>query len=344
MYYQIGSAVALSGFFYGAVTMAHINAAGMLLLVFLFARLLPRFSRIQLNLQQISYNMPSFSAADKMYRHLTAIRETECPEQITTLDFRREIRFEGVSFGYDRESDSRALLDINLSVSAGRMTAIVGHSGAGKSTLADLMLGLLSPARGKITVDGEPLTGERLAGWRRMVGYVPQDTFLFNDTVRANLLWACPEASEDDIRDALRLASADEFVAALPHGLDTVLGDRGVRLSGGERQRIALARALLRKPSLLLLDEATSSLDSVNEKRIQDAIFGLHGRLTLVVIAHRLSTIREADHIVVLNGGRVAEMGDWNTLAASDGHFRAMLSPAPGFPQIPPDRPFLESL
>lgn len=334
MYYQIGSAIALSGFFYGAVTWARIDGAGMLLIVFLFARLLPRFSRMQLNLQQISFNLPAFSAADKMHRHLLEIREAGVSGKGPQVALRREIRFDGVCFAYDGESGSRALEDVHIRIPAGRMTAIVGQSGAGKSTLADLLLGLLSPTEGTISIDGEFLDGERRAGWRRMVGYVPQDSFLFNDTVRANLLWACPEASEEDIRDALRLASADAFVASLPQGLDTMLGDRGVRLSGGERQRIALARALLRKPSLLLLDEATSSLDAVNEKRIQEAIAGLHGKLTLVVIAHRLTTIREADNIVVLDGGRVAEMGDWNTLAASDaGHFRAMLRTSSEFPQ-----------
>jgi ATP-binding cassette subfamily C protein len=334
MYYQIGSAVALSGFFYGAVTLTHIDAAGMLLVVFLFARLLPRFSRIQLNLQQIHFNLPAFSAAEKMHRHLLEIREPGFSGPCPAVAFRREIRFDGVSFGYDPESAQRALMDVRFSVPADRMTAIVGHSGSGKSTLADLLLGLLSPTEGSITIDGAPLAGDRLAGWRQMVGYVPQDTFLFNDTIRANLLWACPEASEEAMGEALGLASAEEFVATLPRGLDTVLGDRGVRLSGGERQRIALARALLRKPALLLLDEATSSLDAVNEKRIQDAIAGLHGKLTLVVIAHRLTTIREADAIVVLDEGRVVERGDWNTLAASDaGHFRSMLRTAADFPR-----------
>jgi ATP-binding cassette subfamily C protein len=334
MYYKIGSAVALSVFLYGAVAMAGIKSAGLLLMVFLFARLLPRFSRIQLNLQQINYNLPSFTAAYQMHRHLMATRETGCEKQSVAVDLRHEIRFDGVSFNYDPASENHALKDICLTVPAGRMTAIIGPSGAGKSTLADLLLGLLAPTAGSITIDGEPAAGARLSGWRRAVGYVPQETFLFNDTVRANLLWACPQASEEEMLGALCLASAGEFVAGLPQGLDTVLGDRGVRLSGGERQRIALARALLRKPSLLLLDEATSSLDTSNEKRIQAAIAGLHGQLTIVVIAHRLSTIREADHIVVLDGGRVVEQGTWSKLAASEsGHFHAMLHTGSDFPE-----------
>jgi ATP-binding cassette, subfamily C, bacterial len=155
---------------------------------------------------------------------------------------------------------------------------------------------------------------------------VPQETFLFHDTVRSNLLWAKQDATEAELWAALGLAAAQAFVIALPQGLDTVVGDRGIRLSGGERQRLALARALLRKPTLLLLDEATSSLDTENEQRIQDAIEGLHGELTMVVIAHRLSTIRRADSIVVLDRGQVVEAGPWELLAQKQGgRFRGLL-------------------
>ena len=197
--------------------------------------------------------------------------------------------------------------DANVVIPARSMTAIVGPSGAGKSTMADLLLGLLSPEQGMVSIDGQPLTGEHLHRWRRSVGYVPQDTFLFHDTIRSNLLWALPNAKEADLWSALRLAAADAFVSRIPGGLDAVVGDRGIRLSGGERQRIALARALLRKPSLLLLDEATSALDSENERQIQQAINQLHGELTIVVIAHRSSTILRADKIVTLSEGRIVK-------------------------------------
>jgi ATP-binding cassette, subfamily C, bacterial len=143
---------------------------------------------------------------------------------------------------------------------------------------------------------------------------VPQDTFLFHDTVRENLLWARPDAGDGEIRQALRLAAAEDFVSRLPEGMNTVLGDRGVRLSGGERQRLALARALLRKPSLLILDEATSNLDSENERRIQEAIEELHGSMTILIITHRLFTTRSADDIYVLEEGRLVESGDIDTL------------------------------
>jgi ATP-binding cassette subfamily C protein len=148
------------------------------------------------------------------------------------------------------------------------------------------------------------------------VAYVPQETFLFHDTIRSNLLWARSEATTEEIHDALRMAAADSFVSRLPQGLDTLVGERGIRLSGGERQRLALARAVLRRPMLLVLDEATSALDSENERKIQQAIESLHGELTIVVIAHRLSTVRHADQIVVMEGGRVAETGTWESLCA----------------------------
>jgi ATP-binding cassette subfamily C protein len=174
-------------------------------------------------------------------------------------------------------------------------------------------------------VDGKPLSPERLKSWREQIGYVTQDTFLFNDSVRANLLWARPEASEEEIWRTLKLAAAAGFVSELPDGLETILGDRGVRLSGGERQRLALARALLREPSLLILDEATSALDSENERRIQKAIEGLHGRMTILIITHRLSTIRGADIIHMLERGRLVESGSWKVLMSNeDGRFRAL--------------------
>jgi ATP-binding cassette subfamily C protein len=215
------------------------------------------------------------------------------------------------------------------------MTAIVGTSGAGKSTLADLIMGLIEPQDGAVLIDDVPLDAERLHAWRGCIGYVAQETFLFNDTVRANLLWAYPGATEDELRTALRLAAADDFVARLPDGMETVLGDRGVRLSGGEQQRLALARALLRKPSVLILDEATSNLDSENERRIQGAIEALHGGITIVAITHRLSTIRNADIIYVLENGRVIETGDWTSLTAGGtGRFLELCKAQDALPDV----------
>ena len=210
-------------------------------------------------------------------------------------------------------------------IPAGRTTAIVGPSGGGKSTLADLLIGLLTAGEGRVVVDGRTLDASWLQAWRASIGYVPQDAFVFHASVRANLLVARPEASDDEVWAALEAASARAFVARMPTGLDTVLGDRGVRISGGERQRIALARALLREPALLVLDEATSNLDVENERRVQQAVDALRGHVTIVMIAHRLATVRNADHIHVVEAGKVIESGSWPELVSRPaGRFRAM--------------------
>ena len=239
----------------------------------------------------------------------------------TELQFNDRVRFDGVAFDYRDDGAAPALGGVDFDIAEGHTTAIVGPSGGGKSTIVDLLTGLLEPTRGRILVDGRPLRPEHLKAWRDAIGYVAQDTFLFHDSVRANLLWAKPDATESDLWDALGLAAAADFVRSLPEGLDTVVGDRGALLSGGERQRLALARALVRQPRLLILDEATSSLDSENETRIQAAIDGLHHRMTIVVITHRLSTVRDADLIHVIDRGRLVESGTWEALAVANGRF-----------------------
>ncbi|MFZ2447412.1 MAG: ABC transporter ATP-binding protein [Syntrophobacteraceae bacterium] len=326
MYHQIGAIVALSSFFYMAAKLVTIPSSSLLLVVFVFARLSPKISNIQHHMQHISNSLPAFREASSMLDRFEASAESPCPSSMQPLRLSGSIRFDRVSFSYDGGTESLALREIDLVIPAHKTIAIVGPSGSGKTTFADLILGLLNPTEGAILIDEKPLKGEWVHHWRSSIGYVPQDTFLFHDTVRRNLLWARGDATEGELWSAIRLAAAEPFVSALPNGLDTVLGDRGIRLSGGERQRIALARALLRKPTLLLLDEATSSLDTENEQRIQDAIEGLHGELTMVIIAHRLSTIRRADGIVVLEGGRVVETGAWELLAQKEGgRFQSLL-------------------
>jgi ATP-binding cassette subfamily C protein len=224
---------------------------------------------------------------------------------------------DGVSFSY-RRPDGRpveVLHGVTLELPARATTALVGPSGAGKTTIADLAVGLLAPASGRVLVDGATLTGGLVARWREAVAMVPQEVFLFHDTIRANLLWARPLASEPDLWRALALASAETFVRRLPSGLDTVAGDRGERLSGGERQRIALARALLRNPALLVLDEATSSLDAGNEAAVLDALATLHGRITILVIAHQHSALRDADQVITVADGRVVSAFRHDVLA-----------------------------
>jgi ATP-binding cassette subfamily C protein len=194
------------------------------------------------------------------------------------------------------------------------VTALVGPSGAGKSTLADVIMLLLAPLEGSLCVDGVVLADGAHSNWRASVGYVPQETHLFHDTVRENVRWIAPGSSDAQVLDALQLAGAGELIARLPHGLDTVIGDRGTLLSGGERQRLALARALLGRPHLLVLDEATSALDPESERAIRHTIAALTPTVTVLTITHRLTTARQADHIVVLDHGAVVAAGPWSSL------------------------------
>ena len=314
---ELGSTVLLAVIVYVSSEILGVAPSLLLVLLFVFARLMPRLINIYRLLQGLSMALPVIEGVNQLERDCLAATEPEvvAPRAIA---FRDQIRFEDVAFSYISRGGEPALEDLNLTITSGVTTAIVGASGSGKSTLADLLTGLLSPAAGRILIDGEPLTAESMASWRRQISYVPQDTFLLHDTVRANLVWAKPGATDDQVWDALRLAAADSFVEDLPRRLDTIIGERGVLLSGGERQRLAIARALLRQPRLLLLDEATSSLDVENEQRIQKAIDRLQHRMTIVVITHRLSTVRHADVIHVIDAGRLVQSGRWDALIADE--------------------------
>jgi len=323
-WFGVGSMTILCIILYVAFRVFTISAAELLLLLFLFNRIIPRFSSVQQLYQQFLNVVPAFDVVMRILMRCESETQSK-PAVQERIELRDGIRFDAVSFSYGEEEKVLAIEDLDLTVREGEITAVVGPSGAGKSTFADLVMGLIVPNEGRVLVDGTTLSAEKTQSWRNQIGYVPQDTFLFNDTVKANLLWACPEADDDDIIQALRSAAAEEFVFGLPEGLQTVLGDRGVRLSGGERQRLSLARALLRKPSLLILDEATSALDSENEKRILGAIEELHGRISILIMTHRLSTIRDADIIHVLERGRLVESGNWETLSRRPaGRFRAL--------------------
>ncbi len=323
--HQIGAVFALACLLYLAVAIIHLPPAELMILVVVFARLLPMLTNIQHKYQQFVHILPAFTSAMEMQTRCLTMAEPPLLTGHPTI-LRHEILLSHVNFRYDKQAIQNVLTDINLIIPARQTTALVGPSGVGKTTIADLLLGLLTPDSGKICVDGQVLENESLRLWRHSVGYVPQETFLLHDTIRANLLWAQPTADEEALKQALRLAAADEFIANRPQGLETVVGDQEIPFSGGERQRLALARALLRRPSLLLLDEATSALDNENEQRIQQAIEELHGELSIVVIAHRLSTIRHADQIVVIDNGRVVESGCWDELVVrQEGRLRALL-------------------
>ncbi|HSP00894.1 MAG TPA: ABC transporter ATP-binding protein/permease, partial [Thioalkalivibrio sp.] len=215
------------------------------------------------------------------------------------------IRFEHVSYAY---TDDRPILrDVSFEIPAGQKLAIVGPSGAGKSTIARLLFRFYDVTEGSISINGQDIRGVTQDSLRRAIGVVPQDTVLFNDTIRYNIAYGRPEASDEDIARAVRMAHLDGFIDTLPQGMDTQVGERGLKLSGGEKQRIAMARVLLKDPPILVLDEATSSLDSHGEKVILDALNEVTQRRTTLAIAHRLSTIVDADRIIVLDGGKIVE-------------------------------------
>lgn len=327
-FFELSGWVALTAFLYVAVAWVKLPTAQLVLMVFVFTRLLPRIGAIQTSWQRLLQSQVSFETVQKLQAELDAAVEAEPTVAGQPFKLQVGLQFRQVTFRYGGEDASvrNAVTGLDLSIPARQMTALVGPSGAGKSTVGDLLLGLLSPTEGTVLVDGEVLAGAQLNAWRQSIGYVPQEPFLFHDTVRGNLLWAKPDATEAELQAVLQAAAAEEFVTRLPQGLDTVVGDRGVRLSGGERQRLTLARALLRRPTLLLLDEATNALDPVNEQLIQQAIERLHGELTLVIIAHRLSTVQNADQVIVLDCGRMVESGSPAKLVAqTGGHFRRLM-------------------
>lgn len=312
--FTVGSAVLLALIVWIAVTWLFLSTATILLLLFLYARLVPRFSAIQSAWHGLVNALPALDTVMELIEWCEARTAPIEENESDPVELHRNIRFEGVSFAYDRPSNRPAVRDLDLDIPAGATVAIVGASGSGKTTVADLLLGLIEPAAGRILVDEAPLAPDRVATWRERVAYVTQETFLLHDTIRDNLLWARPQATTEQIKLALSRAGADTFVNDLPAGLDTVVGDLGVLFSGGERQRIALARALLREPDLLVLDEATSALDYETERGVLDTIAELRGRMTILIITHRLRAVRIADVIHVLDEGRLVESGSWDEL------------------------------
>jgi ATP-binding cassette subfamily C protein len=310
MYYEIGGVIVVSVFFLVGVQILQIPVSRLLIMVFLFGSLVPMFSWMQRAWQGTLNMLPAYKAVVEMGEKFRSAEEPLVSGEVNQIELESGIEFRDVFFKYEKEDSNFVINGITLFIRARETTVILGPSGGGKSTFADLLIGLLTPDRGQILIDGKQLEGDVLHSWRKSVGYVPQESLLFHETLQENMHWAAPESSEEDIWLALRLAAAEEFVRALPDRLNTIVGDRGVRLSGGQRQRIALARALLRKPTLLLLDEATSNLDAENEQRIIRALQELRGTMTVVFISHRQSAVECADRVVVIEGGRTAAYTD----------------------------------
>ena len=281
----------------------HLPPGSMLVFLAALMRMVPRLNLLQSSTNAIVMDLPALRAVESLLED-TQVHTERGGGEGSAPGLARLLEMRGVRFSY---GDTLVLDGVDLAIPAGQMTAVAGLSGAGKSTLADLVLPLLFAQAGEVVSDGVPITRANAKSWRRRVGYVSQDTLLFHESVRRNLLLARPEANETDLRDALEAARAG-FVWEMPAGLETVVGDRGIMLSHGQRQRLALARAFLLRPELLILDEATNSLDLENEESVLRTVAGQ----TVLLISHRPSALRLADRIYVLEAGRVKAEGTWD--------------------------------
>jgi ABC-type multidrug transport system fused ATPase/permease subunit len=290
-------------------------------------RILPNLQLVIVDLNHVRF---ATAPMDEVHRDWVELRDgvTSAPGAAERLPFRERIEVEGLSYRYEG-SDELALDDVTFHIDRGESIGIVGATGAGKTTLIDLLLGLLPPTRGRISVDGRDIA-EDPRSWQARIGYVPQSVYLVDDTIRRNVALGIPDAEIDEqgVWAAVRAARLDAFVDGLARGLDSEVGERGVRLSGGQRQRIAVARALYRKPDVLVFDEATAALDNQTERELTREIESLHHDETLIVIAHRLTTVRHCDRLLFLRDGRLADVGSYDALLARSPEFRMMVAAA----------------
>jgi ATP-binding cassette subfamily C protein len=302
------------------------GAASILPLVSLYAytgfRVIPAAHRIAVQINNLRWGL---SVTAPLVKDLQQLERLGSPDLAgPRIEFRDRLEATDVEFSYEG-TETPVLQRVSLTIRRGESVAIVGATGAGKTTLVDVLIGLLPPRRGTVTVDGVSIA-ERLAGWHQNIGYVPQTPFVLDDTLRRNVALGLADGDIDDeaVSRALTVARLQDLRRILPQGLDTVLGERGIRLSGGERQRISIARALYRDPALVVFDEATSSLDPATERDLTQALDALRGSRTLIVIAHRLTTVERCDRVVLLSAGRIAAEGTYAELAMTSAAFRAV--------------------
>ncbi len=311
MLYSIAAAGMIAVIFLVCVLGFKMDTARLMVLVYVFMRLWPVFSGFIGRINSILTSVPAHEKLTEAFTTLSAEETgaTDCAPMV----FDHSIEFRNVSFAYQNGGED-VLKAASFMLHKGTTTALVGRSGAGKTTIADLLLGFLTPTKGEILIDGVALNAENLPSWRQQMGYIPQEPLILNASVRENLQRFHPTATEADMVEALKKAQAWSLVEHLPDGLDTSLGDEGVRLSGGERQRIVLARVLLGQPRLIVMDEATSAMDYENETAVRQAISGLGDQVTILIIAHRLATVRTAKYALVLEQGRITENGSLSEL------------------------------
>lgn len=319
LYYPLGIVVLAVALFSGKKFGVPISE--IVVILYSFQRIIPLVGGGASERSLLKNCLPSFEVIMNLRKNANQLAQRTGTKIFLGLN--KKIAVEGVSFSYPGYKP--VLTEITLQIPKGNMVAFVGKSGSGKSTLIDIIMGFNEPSAGKISIDGVPLENFEINSYRRRIGYVPQDSVLFNMTIRDNLLWAKENATDIEINEACVQANSMEFIERLPEGFNTFVGDRGVRLSGGQIQRLALARAILKKPDVLILDEATSSLDSQSERLIQEAVENMAKKITVIVVAHRLSTVVNADYIYVLEDGLIVEEGTYMELSDNNGLFRSMV-------------------
>jgi subfamily B ATP-binding cassette protein MsbA len=293
---------------------SQLEASEFITYIILFSQILPPAKSISNAISSIQRGLAS---GDRIFKTIDTVPQIQDkPDARELQGFDQHLSFENVSFAYEADE---VLKNINLTIEKGKTVAIVGPSGGGKSTIADLIPRFYDPTQGQILIDGSPITDFKTESVRKLMGIVTQESILFNDTIFNNIAFGKPEATEEDVIRAAKIANAHDFIINTPNQYQTVMGERGTKLSGGQRQRISIARAVLKNPPILILDEATSALDSESEKLVQEALTNLMKNRTSIVIAHRLSTIQHADEIVVVQQGRIIEQGRHDELVELGG-------------------------
>ncbi len=317
-----GAGILIVWYFGGGEVLGERLTVGTLLAIYSYMWMV--YGPLEWMAQVNSWMTRAFAGAERIFEVIDAPPESyEDPDALAMPDVDGRVHFDGVTFGYDKSKP--VLHEIQLDVAPGEMIGLVGRSGVGKTTTVNLVARFYDVDRGALKIDGTDIRRIRLADLRRQIGIVPQDPVLFTGTIAENISYGRPGASLPEIMDAARAANAHGFIMAKPDGYDTRVGERGAGLSGGERQRIAIARSVLHDPKILILDEATSSVDVQTEKQIQESIARLVKGRTTFAIAHRLSTLRNADRLVVLDAGRVVEMGTHEELMERGGHFAELV-------------------
>jgi ATP-binding cassette subfamily C protein len=286
-------------------------------------RIMPSLNRVLISLQSIKFGVAALRDVHTDFGILASGPATgPAIAAEKPIRFKTELTLHGISFAYPM-TERRALHDIEFSIRRGESVGIVGSTGAGKSTLLDIILGLLEPDAGELLVDGKSIKND-MGRWQRLVGYVPQMVFLLDDSLKRNIALGVPdnEIDQSRVNAVIRTTQLEDVVAGLPAGIDTVVGERGIRLSGGQRQRVAIARALYHRPEVLVLDEATAALDNRTELYLSEAVQKLSGAMTLVIVAHRLNTIRHCNRVVVMQDGAIVDIGGYDELMARSVAFR----------------------